>query len=187
MCRSKLSAGRSKGDAHHPARKAHLLEPDEDLNDSQGSHSSDEEAPVYVHRVASRDRYPKPTAKLDISGSAVKFEVDTGAEVSTIPAKTYRQKLKQISLQPTSVVLRQYDETILPTLGELRAKDSMKNQSTEGCFIVVENADKQLLLMGRDLLCKLRLDWSKMLKNNTLDGPRIHAIHSACKFVKRVP
>ena len=62
-----------KGDAYHPARKAHLVEPDEDLNDSQGSHSSDEEALVCVHRVANRDRYPKLTAKLDINGSAVKF------------------------------------------------------------------------------------------------------------------
>ena len=32
--------------------------------------------------------------------------------------------------------------------------------------------------MGHDLLCKLRLDWSKMLRSNTADDPRIHAIHS---------
>ncbi|KAL5494013.1 hypothetical protein EMCRGX_G015281 [Ephydatia muelleri] len=195
VCRGKLSAGRHKGDAHHPTRKAHLVEPDEDLSDCR---SSDEETPVCVHKVANRNRYPKLTAKLDIHGrgggtvcgtnakqlppplhgSVVKFEVDTGAEVSTIPAKTYRQRLKQITLQTTSVVLCQYDGAILPTLGELRTKVSMKNQSAEGCFIVVENADKQLPLLGRDLLCKLRLDWSKMLRSNTADDPRIHAIHS---------
>ena len=91
------------------------MEPDEDLSDCQ---TRDEEAPVCVHRVANRDRYPKLTADLGINGSIVKFEVDTGAEVSTIPARTYRQKLKQVNLQPTSIVLRQYDGTILPTLGE---------------------------------------------------------------------
>eukprot|EP00731_Ephydatia_muelleri_P032647 Em0024g191a len=175
VCRSKLSAGRHKGDTRHAARKAHLVEPDEDLSDCQ---TSDEEAPVCVHRVANRDRYPKLTADLDINGSKVKFEVDTGAEVSTIPARTYRQKLKQVNLQPTSIVLRQYDGTILPTLGELRARVSIENQSAEGCFIVVENADKQLPLLGRDLLCKLRLDWSKMLRSNKADSSRIHAIHS---------
>ena len=175
VCRSKLSAGCHKGDAHHAARKAHLVEPDEDLSDCQ---TSDEEAPVCIHRVANRDRYPKLTADLDINGSIVKFEVDTGAKVSTIPARTYRQKLKQINLQPTSIVLRQYDGAILPTLGELRARVSIKNQSAEGCFIIVENADKQLPLLGRDLLCKLHLDWSKMLRSNNADGSRIHAIHS---------
>ena len=85
MCRGKLSAGRHKGDAHHPTRKAYLVEPDEDLSDSR---SSDEKAPVCVHKVATcnRNRYPKLTAKVNIYGSVVKFEVDTGAEVSTIPA-----------------------------------------------------------------------------------------------------
>ena len=53
----------------------------------------------------------------------------------------------------------------------------MKNQSAEGCFIVVENADKQLPLLGHDLMCKLRLDWSKK-QRSTKDDPRIHAIHS---------
>ena len=117
-CVGKLSAGRHKGDTHHPTRKAHVVEPDEDLSDCQ---SSDDEIPVCVHKVANRNRYPKLTANLDIHGNVVKFEVDTGAEVSTIPAKTYRQRLMQITLQPTSVVLSQYDGTILPTLGELRA------------------------------------------------------------------
>ena len=41
----------------------------------------------------------------------------------------------------------------------------------------MENADKQLPLLGHDLLCKLCLDWSKKLRSNT-DDPRIHAIHS---------
>ena len=65
VCRGKLSAGRHKGDAHHPTRKAHLVEPDEDLSDCR---SSDEETPVCVHKVANRNRYPKLTAKLDIHG-----------------------------------------------------------------------------------------------------------------------
>ena len=54
----------------------------------------------------------------------------------------------------------------------------MKNQSAEGCFIIVEYADKHLPLPSCDFLCKLRLDRSKMLRSNTTDGPRIHAIHS---------
>lgn len=175
VCRSKLSARHYEGDARQPSRKAHLVEPDEDLSDGQ---SSDEEAPACVHKVATRGRYPKLTANLDVNGRMVKFEVDTGAEVSTIPARTCRQKLKHCNLQPTSVVLRQYDGTILPTLGELKARVSIGNKSTEGCFIIVENADKQLPLLGRDLLCKLRLDWAKMLRNNTGDVSKIHAIHS---------
>ena len=112
------------------------MEPDEDLSDCQ---TSDEEALVCVHTVANRDRYPKLTADLDINGSIVNSKL-TGAEVSTIPERTYRQKLKQVNLQPTSIVLCQYDGTILPTLGELRARVSIENQSAEGCFIVVENS-----------------------------------------------
>ena len=47
------------------------------------------------------------------------FEVDTGAELSTILAALYRAKPKQVELEPSSVILCQYDGTALPTMREI--------------------------------------------------------------------
>ena len=56
---------------------------------------------------------------LVVNDTVLQFEVDTGAELSTIPWAIYHAKLNHTSLQPSLVVLRQYDGTILPTKGKI--------------------------------------------------------------------
>ena len=65
--------------------KMHLVEAD---SDSQGSPASDEEATgVDIHKVGSKSRYRKLITKLKVNGCDIDFEVDTGAELSTIPLR----------------------------------------------------------------------------------------------------
>ena len=73
-----------------------------------------------VHKVAqSVSKYRKLITTLKIKGKNIDFEVDTGAELPTIPAALYQAKLKEVELEPSSVIMCLYDGTALPTMGEI--------------------------------------------------------------------
>ena len=91
-----------------------------------------------------------------MSGTKVKMEVDTGAEVSTMPITIYGQKLSHVPLCPSTVRLRQYDGSMLPTKGEI-------DVVIAGKFVIVDITNDQLPLLGKDWLLKLRLDRPKLL------------------------
>ena len=50
------------------------------------------------------------------------------------------------------MLLRQYDGTVLPVKGEITAQVTYSSQSAIGSFVIVENANCQLPLLGRDWL-----------------------------------
>ena len=52
-------------------------------------------------------------------------------------------------------------------------------QRVTGKFVVVENADGQLPLLGRDWLYNLRLDWPKLISYEKKGDPRVHTLHAA--------
>ena len=104
-----------------------------------------------------------------MDGVALEMEVDTGAELSTIPAAVYHEKLNHIKLQPTTVRLHQYDGSTIPIKGKITAIVSTEEQSVTGSFIIADISNEQLPLLGRDWLMELRLDWHKML--------HCHAMH----------
>ena len=106
----------------------------------------------------------------------MKFEVDTGAELSTIPVAVYHAKLPNSTIHPSPVTLRQYDVTVLPTVGEVMVTVSLDQQVINGSFIIVENADTQLPLLGRDWLYQLRLDWTKLIRTCKKSDPRVHSV-----------
>ncbi|KAL5493850.1 hypothetical protein EMCRGX_G015084 [Ephydatia muelleri] len=109
----------------------------------------------------------------------LKFEVDTGAELSLIPLKVYKERLSMVKVLPSSVVLKLYDGSILPTRGKVVVEAMQGRHRATGEFVIVENADFQLPLLGRDWLGKLRLDWQGLLKSCTKGDPRINALHTA--------
>ena len=162
------------------SRKTHVLEAD---RESTGSGDESDELGTTlagIHKVAQGgSKYQKLITTLKVEGKNNDFEVDTGAELSTIPAALYRAKLKQVWLEPSSVILRQYDGTALPTMGEIVVGASHGQQHVKGRFIIVEKVDKQLPLLGRDWLYRLRLDWPKMLNKGDDGDPRVHTLHSA--------
>ena len=86
------------------------------------------------------------------------MEIDTGAELSTIPAYVYQQKFHNIKLYPCSVRLHQYNGSTIPVKGEIKVVVSTEEQSVAGSFVIVDIKNYQLPLLGRDWLLKLRLD-----------------------------
>ena len=123
--------------------------------DSRSSGSGDESDELGatlagVHKVAQGgSKYQKLITTLKIKGKNIDFEVDTGAELSTIPAALYRAKLKEVELESLSVILHQYDGTALPTMGEIVVEVFHGQQLVKGRFIIMEKVDTQLPLLGR--------------------------------------
>ncbi|KAL5509275.1 hypothetical protein EMCRGX_G004614 [Ephydatia muelleri] len=143
---------------------------------SEDSETDDE---MYVHKIGSNVRHKKLVTKLRVNNAEIKFEVDTGAELSLIPFKTYKEKLAMITLHPSSVVLRLYDGSVLPTKGEVLVEVKQGSQQATGRFVVVDNADFQLPLLGRDWLGKLRLNWQELFQYCKTGDPRVNALYTA--------
>ena len=70
-----------------------------------------------VHKVADSKRYRKLVAWLIVGETVLEFEVNTRAELSTIPAvlSLYHKILEHIPLHHSSLVLHLYDGSVLPT------------------------------------------------------------------------
>ena len=122
---------------------------------------------LHIHKT-SRSHTDKLTTVLTVCGVKVEMEVDTGAEVSTMPIAMYQQYFRHVPLCPSTVRLHQYDGSILPTKGEIEVMVSTNQQTTTGKFVIVDITNDQLPLLGRDWLLKLRLDWPKLLGYNSV-------------------
>jgi len=82
---------------------------------SYATSSSDEDFDnnhVYVHKT-SRHHSDKLTTVVSLKGVNVTMEIDTGAELSTIPVALYAEKLSHLPLQLSTISLRQYDGSTL--------------------------------------------------------------------------
>ena len=117
---------------------------------------------LYIHKT-SRNHTDKLTTVLTMGGVNIEVEVDTEAEVSTMPIAIYRQKFSHVPLSPSTVRLHQYDGTMLPTKGEVEVVATENQQSITGKFVIVDITNDQLPLLSKDCLLKLRLDWPKLL------------------------
>jgi len=157
LARACKSKGESAPKSHKPsqAKGTHLLQAGSDDKSSSDNEYDFLEPHPGLHIVGQGSRYKKLTTSIRLNGVSVKFEVDTGAELSTVPLSVYHAKLPNSTMHPSSVTLRQYDGTILPTVGEIMVTVSYGQQVINGSFIIVENADTKLPLLGRDWLYQL--------------------------------
>ena len=160
VCKSKESVKKKPMKSKDTSKAAHTIDASTTTSSSDEDFDSNH---VHVHKT-SRRHSDKLTTVLSMQGVNITMEVDTGAELSTIPVSLYTEKLSQFPLQPSTVSLRQYDGTALPTKGEIEVTVSHNGQEVQGRFVIVGNADAQLPLLGRDWLYKLRLDWPKLFK-----------------------
>ena len=156
VCRSRNSGPQKQKKTKQRSRATHFVEANEVEEASQSSEDDFFEADFFeadffeagIHSVAGGARYEKLVTSLKLDGINVKFKVDTGAELSTIPWATYQARLQKTKIHPSTVILHQYDGTVLPIKGEITVQVSLGSQSSIGSFIIVENANSQLLLLG---------------------------------------
>ena len=94
---------------------------------------------------------------LDVDGQSLKMELDTGSAVSIITFDLYQQQFNRLPLHKTGLFLKTYTgENIMP-VGVLKVPVDYLNQRELLDLYVVKN--KGPVLMGRDWLRKLCLDW----------------------------
>ena len=58
------------------------------------------------------------TVTMTVEGKELVLEVDTGASVTVIPNKMFKEKLGHLKLRPASTSLKTYTGTVLPLCGE---------------------------------------------------------------------
>jgi len=95
---------------------------------------------------------------LKVEGKPLKMELDTGSAVSIIPHDLYKGKFNDKPLHKTELMLKTYTEESIVPLGVLKANVEYKGEQPLLLDLyVVKN--KGPVLMGRDWLYKIRLDW----------------------------
>ena len=94
---------------------------------------------------------------LDVDGKPRKMELDTSSAVSHISFYLYQQKFNRLPKHKTELSLKTYTgENIMP-VRVLKVPVDYQNQREVLNLHVVKN--KGLVLMGRDWLRAIRLDW----------------------------
>ena len=129
----------------------------------ENSIESDELKDLYQVEGKSRPPY---VVELFINGAPLQMEVDTGAAMTLISEKTYRNLWKQPpKLKPKSIRLRTYSGQQMVVLGTLNVQVKYEAQSADVPLVVVKGSGPSLL--GRNWLEHIRLNWKKLQVNYT--------------------
>ena len=94
------------------------------------------------------------SVKLSLNGKPMRFEIDTGAEVTVIPPKTH-QDIGSPTLYPSTKILRGPSNKPLAVRGQFTAKLRKEKQEVEQEIYVVEGLHRQLV--GRPAIQALDL------------------------------
>ena len=100
--------------------------------------------------------------QLLLEGKPVSMEVDTGSAVSIVSKVEYKKWFKHLKLQSTQFHLKTYSGESLSLLGEVRVAVKYQTQEIQITLVVAQG--KKPVLLGRDWLEKLYLDWSTIFK-----------------------
>ncbi|XP_014675469.1 PREDICTED: uncharacterized protein K02A2.6-like [Priapulus caudatus] len=132
-------------------KNMNLVEPDSNDEDSDGvmgmySIQEGKRPPVKVH--------------MKIENVGQELQVDTGASVSVMPARMYREEYAQIPLQKCNVKLTAYGGRALKVLGQMMVK--VEYQKTECTLPLVVVDSEGPLLLGRNWLAHIKLNWAQI-------------------------
>ena len=127
----------------------------------------DEDADTMDH-VESGSRKPYRTV-VNVNGTSLPMEIDTGASVSVIGKQTFESLRKGVStleLQSTAVNLKTYTGESIAVLGSVLVAVEYRGQTLNLPLIVTQAEGSPLL--GRDWLSALRLDWKTIFTVSTM-------------------
>ena len=98
---------------------------------------------------------------VDLNGTSIEMQIDTGATMSIMSRSVY-SSLWKVSppLERCDMTLKTYSGVQLPVIGKTYVLARYKGQSEQLPLLIVENSGPTLL--GLDWLQHLRLDWSEV-------------------------
>ncbi len=163
VCRSKPNGKRPPGKSHRKKAVHHLQE-----NASEGSESSDYiDYGLYAINSSSK---PQPyNTELAINDTMVKMEIDTGASLSLVSERTFRDFWPELTLSPSGITLHSYSGESIPVVGTVEVRVKYRDQEAILPLLVVKGEGPSLL--GRNWLSELRLNWHEIfwLHNTSLE------------------
>ncbi|KAK3747895.1 hypothetical protein QZH41_001360 [Actinostola sp. cb2023] len=150
-------ACRSKGDASktqpHKPQGTHRMQ-------GEVGNSDEEDAGPYTFYTVRSSRSPPYQVNIELNGKDLQMELDTGASLSIINAKTYETLWggeDRSPLQNTNMVLQTYTGEKINPKGIIEVSVAYGKQNVKLPLHVVEG--KGPALLGRDWLEKIQLDW----------------------------
>ena len=163
VCRSRLQETPKSSRPQHPSRKPR--------RPSQQAHRLEEKAPlslrhepeIYTLFTLKSKKVAPFITTVEVDGSDLDMEVDTGASLSLISEDTYSSHWSAGAapvLTPSSISVRTYSGEELKVLGSLMVDVRYKEQKCHLPLVVIQGHGPNLL--GRDWLNKLRLDWREL-------------------------
>ena len=164
----------TKKDQKCKQRKAHVVDADTSESEEEAFDASHN----HVHHNGCRGCTKKLTTTLLLNKVEIQMEIDTGDELSTVPYLIHKEKLYNVKLEPSTISLRQYDGTPLLVRGEITLNVQKAEQNLSGRFVVVDNVRNQLLLLGRDWLRRVRLDWTRLFSGMQLKSINVVNVES---------
>ncbi|XP_044166183.1 uncharacterized protein LOC122950155 [Acropora millepora] len=105
---------------------------------------------------------------MTVEGQELVLEVDTGASVTVIPNKMFKEKLGHLKLRPASTSLKTYTGTELPLCGETEVHVEYQGQSAKLPLIVAE-VDGRPAILGRNWLSVVKLNWKELFNVSSRD------------------
>ena len=128
-----------------------------------GSPDAEEETDSAYYIAAVGDTNQGMFVDIVICGRVCKMEVDTGAQLSIIPAYIWQQSWSDIPLEKSNACLYAYGGAKLEVVGEALVEVCYNSQTSMQRVVVVKGGTHPLL--GRDWLKCVRLDWSDMFSH----------------------
>ena len=161
-CRSKRKFQASSTRTTTSRSGAHLV----DCSPADAQHADSwefERAIACIRDRADRARNPAAfSVQMNVSGENLDMELDTGAAVSLITERTYREKLAHVPLKRSAQVLHTYSGEQLNILGEIAADVLYEGVRHQLPLVVVDVNARVPSLLGRNWLTHIRLNWSRI-------------------------
>ncbi|KAM7284083.1 uncharacterized protein ISCGN_001186 [Ixodes scapularis] len=112
-----------------------------------------------VQMLSPQSRRPI-TVDVEVQGTSLSMELDTGATVSIIPKQQFKKFQPPLKLEPTELRLKTYTGEVVQPCGFVKASVRYKGQEDVLPLYVVDHNGPPLL--GREWLTRLRLDWDNI-------------------------
>ena len=138
------------------------IQPHNKLNNVEGTTTDDVttdsgEWGIFTVHSKLETNHSSIMVELKINNEEVVMELDTGASLTIMSENTLKQKLPNLQLQSSEVILKTYSGEQLKVLGQEQVKVTYKAQEVSAPLIVV--AGEGPTLFGRNWLQLIQLDW----------------------------
>lgn len=108
---------------------------------------------------------------LRIENIPVEMELDTGAAVAISPIQQFKELFSEVEISPSSVKLITYAGNEVPVAGQVVVKVAYRNQTAMLPIKLVDiGRNQQPMLLGRNWLAKLKLDWQTVFECKAVEA-----------------